>query len=385
MTTMKVAFITPGSFPIPSSKASSVETVVEQFCRTLAGTGKAEVLVYGRKVIGQPTMETIDGVSYRRPPIRKGSSYIKEVAKSLIKEKPKLIQVENRPKYAPFLRKLLPSTPIWLSLHSVMFIRAQSISRKELLACLKCVDKIIVNSQFLKEEVIRYGVKADRIAVNHLGVDTTAFVSRWSGEGTKLRDWKLTDLGLQGKKIILYVGRLIPIKGVHHLLKAMPQIVSDDPEVVLIIVGGAFYGSTRTTAYVRKLHQMGSKLKRNVLFVPYVPHDQIQDWFRLADVVVVPSANKEAFGLVNVEAMACGIPVIATYSGGMSEVVDHGVTGLLVEEEMLEEQLAALVSRTLRDTELTRVYGEKGIERVNQKFTWDKMAERWLQLSSRVM
>lgn len=106
------------------------------------------------------------------------------------------------------------------------------------------------------------------------------------------------------------------MKGVHHILKAMPRITDKVPDALLVVVGAAFYGSNRTTPYVRKLHRLGKTMGETVRFVPYVPHDRIQDWFGIADVVLVPSDNREAFGLVNVEAMSCGVPVIATRAGG---------------------------------------------------------------------
>src|SRR5690606_10705725 len=141
----------------------------------------------------------------------------------------------------------------------------------------------------------------DKIVVNHLGVDPERFPSRWSEEHQEARLQRMNALGLTGGKIILFVGRLIPIKGVHHLLQAMPKVLEQQPEARLLIVGGAYYGRNKRTPYVEKLHQLAKSLGQAVRFTPYVPHEKIAEWFRLADLLVVPSSEREAFGLVNVE------------------------------------------------------------------------------------
>jgi spore coat protein SA len=188
-------------------------------------------------------------------------------------------------------------------------------------------------------------------------------------------------MGYTGKKIILYAGRLREIKGVHHLLEAMPRLAAQYPDAVLLVVGGAFYGSKRTTDYVRKLHRMARSLPRNVRFVPYVPHEQMPEWFRLADVAVMPSPRREAFGLVNVEAMASAVPVVAADSGGMREIILHEETGYLVPVGYLSGGIADAVGRLLADQELARRMGEQAAQRVREQFTWESAAVRWLMLA----
>lgn len=105
-------------------------------------------------------------------------------------------------------------------------------------------------------------------------------------------------------------------------------------------------------------------------------HDAIPAWFRLADVVAVPSMRIEAFGLVNVEAMSSGVPVVATRVGGIPEIVLHETTGLLVPLQSVEAELAQAISRLLADDELRRQMGQRCLERVAELYTWEKMAER---------
>ncbi|MDO3675994.1 glycosyltransferase family 4 protein [Paenibacillus ehimensis] len=374
-----VVFVTPGSFVIPSGNSSSVELVVEQVARRLRG--HVRLAVIGRRSRRLRSTEIRQGVLYERVPAVSPRRYVEGVSRKLRKLRPKVIQVENRPRFARFLKRKHPGAQVWLSLHSVTFVSKPHIRRPELRRCLAAADRIVVNSHYLKNEMVRRDprVKA-KIVVNHLGVDPDRFISRWSPEGAAKREALLRRLGLQGRKIILYVGRLIPIKGVHHLLAAMPEIAGKVPEALLLVVGGAFYGSKRLTPYVRRLRRTSKPLRKHVRFVPYVPHGEVDEWFRLADVLVVPSARREAFGLVNVEAMAAGVPVIATRAGGMPEIVEEGVTGLTVEPDALGSGLAPAVISLLQNEAEVRRMGEKSVERVQRLFTWERMAERWLKL-----
>jgi len=380
MSRLRVAIVTPGTFAIPSGKSSSVELVATEVGERL----KDHVLIdiFGKKTKGQPASEVLGSIRFLRPPAR---PYIRQVAKALRKVRPDVIQVENRPRFARYLKKQCPHTPVVLSLHSTTFISRPHISPATLRSCLRTADTIVVNSEFLRQRVVAADASiAGKIVVNHLGVDTNRFVSRWSEEERARREEQLARLGLAGKKIILYVGRFIPRKGVHHLLAAMPAIAAIVPDVCLLLVGGASYGSNRLTPYVRKLHRQASVVNGHVRFLPFVSHDRIPECFRLADVVVVPSDAREAFGLVNVEAMACGVPVVATAAGGMKEIIEHGVSGLLIDPDRPVEQLVAGVCALLENPDYARTLGENGIRRVRETFTWEHASDRLLQLYNRL-
>ncbi|NOU96551.1 glycosyltransferase [Paenibacillus sp. LMG 31456] len=377
-----VAIVTPGSFVIPSGTSSSVELVVEHVAPHL--TSEVRPVVFGRTGgRNRPVLETRKGVRYIRLPAPSPQAYIRNVSRKLIQYKRdlKLIQVENRPRFVRYLRRTNPRAKIWLVLHSITFISKRHIKRAELRVCLAAADRIIVNSHFLKEQVIRMVPQVkEKVRVNHLGVDPEKFISRWSDKGATLRQKSLKLRGYEGKKIVLYVGRLIGIKGVHHLLKAMPHIITQVPDAVLLVVGSAFYGSDRVTPYVKQLHRLGRKMRENVRFIPYVPHSEIPEWFRLADVLVVPSHINEAFGLVNVEAMATGVPVVATRAGGMKEIIEHGNTGYLIDAPCLQEELAPWISTLLTQPGQVERMGAESELRVQEHFTWAKTAERFLSL-----
>ncbi|SDN60402.1 Glycosyltransferase involved in cell wall bisynthesis [Paenibacillus sp. yr247] len=371
---MRVVIVTPGSFPVPSGISSSVEQVVQKTAEHLVK--RMPVYVLGRKTSYQPMREVRGGSTYIRVRYESPLSYISAISQQIANLKPAIIQVENRPHFVRYLRKRYPRCVISLVLHSNLFISKPHISSKQLTECLAATDVIIVNSDYLKQSVRdKVPSVAHKIVTQHLGVDVSRFTSRWSPEGSESRRKLLQKLGYENRKIILFVGRLIPKKGVHHLLKAMQTIIETEPNTVLVLVGSAFYGSRRLTEYVKRLYREGSTMPQHVRFIPYVSHLDIPKWYHIADVVTVPSEEGEAFGLVNVEAMASGIPVVATRSGGIQEVIADGTVGYLIDFEGLEADLPRYLLRLLENEELRRAMGELGIQRVNQLFTWEKAAE----------
>ncbi|MEB3100440.1 glycosyltransferase family 4 protein [Ferviditalea candida] len=372
---LDVCVVTPGTFPVPAARGSSVETVVFQVGKAI--DKRIRLCIIGRKTSRQPSRGLRHGIVFERVSYRNPRHYIHAADKRIRALNPRIIQIENRPRFAKRIKKIHPDKQVWLSLHSTTFISKPHIAPAEARNCLQYADRIIVNSNYLREEVAGLAPRLrDRIVVNHLGVDPKVFVARWDGEQLKLRQKLLVDKGLVNKKVILFVGRLIQRKGVHHLLEMMPELIRRHPDAVLVIVGGARYGSNRITPYVRMLHQKGERLPNHIRFVPYVPYDKIREWFLLGDVLAVPSDQREAFGLVNVEAMAAGIPVIATNAGGIKEVVEHGVTGYLVDPQNLRQELLERVSELLDDPQLRRKMGEMGVHRVKSHFTWDHTACR---------
>lgn len=160
----------------------------------------------------------------------------------------------------------------------------------------------------------------------------------------------------------------------------MPSIIQAVPDTILIIAGSAYYGSARKTKYVNNLYKLAKDFPNHVRFVSFIPHSEIHIWFEAADIVLVPSIGHEAFGLVNVEAMACGVPVIATNIGGMPEVIQHGLTGYLVNTEKAGMEIANYVIYLLNNPKEIKTLGLNSLNRVLENFTWEKSANRLLQL-----
>ncbi|MGO4547034.1 glycosyltransferase family 4 protein [Paenibacillus sp. 2TAB23] len=379
MAPIKVAIVTPGSFPIPSSGSSSVERVVEKFAPLLKPY--AEPRIFGRLSKRLPRKGHFNGVVCERFAAGNKQRYIREVGRAVKRFSPQVIDVENRPQFVLQMKQMNPGKRVWLYLHSSTFISSPYISSAMLHKCLQAADRIIVNSEFLRRVVVSKAPEvASKLRVIYPGVETNRFQSQYSAEGSARRESLREKRGLSGKKVVLFMGRLIPLKGVHHLLNIVPQLAKSHPELVVVIVGSPFYGSHRKTAYARKLEQLGRRSAGHVRFVPYVPYSEVAGWMLSADVVVVPSGAREAFGLVNVEAMSCGVPVVATRAGGMKEIIRNGDTGYLVNPHHVERELRERLHELLRDKQLRQKMGRRSRERVEQTFTWRHTADRWVKL-----
>ncbi|KGM46289.1 hypothetical protein NP83_01070, partial [Neobacillus niacini] len=183
-------------------------------------------------------------------------------------------------------------------------------------------------------------------------------------------------LGISNNKVLLYVGRLVEIKGVHHILEAMPDLIKADPSIRLIIAGSP----TEQKTYSDYLRNLAEDVKDHVVFTSFIPNDKVQELFQISDLLVVPSAQNEAFGLVNLEAMSTGTPVIATKSGGMPEIIDHGITGLLIDPSNVREELTKHIINLLSNPRKIQQMGKESVVRVSNYFTWQHTADRQLML-----
>jgi spore coat protein SA len=378
----KIVIVTPGTFAVPSDFSSSVERVVDALSRRMEKD--ANLVIFSKRIRGFTGYERKGNITHIRPKFRGRIRYRTSVQRWINRLRPDLIQVENRPSYVMTIKRSNPNIPVWLALHSVTFLNSPKGSNRHIYHGLKSADRIIVNSEFLKEELIRqYRFCQPKILVNHPGTDENIFVSKWSPAIQAEREQLKRNMGYENKRIVLYAGRLIEIKGVHHLLNIWSDVVRQYPDAVLLIVGSAYYGSDRLTAYVRGLHQIGNTLPNNVRFVPFAPYHRMPQWFRIADVAVLPSIGKEAFGLVNVEAMASGVPIIAGDAGGIHEIIEHGMNGYLLNLNAIESELRLRLLELLHDDSRCQQFGEYGVQMVSKRFTWGKAAERQINLYRR--
>jgi D-inositol-3-phosphate glycosyltransferase len=232
-----------------------------------------------------------------------------------------------------------------------------------------CCDAICASNPVEAEQLVEfYGASLDRIELVPPGVDH-AFFSPGSRSGARHA------LGLSDDPTVLFVGRIQPLKGLEVAVRAVAA--SADERVRLVVVGGAS-GADGPQEYdrVRKIvSDLG--LTHRVRFVPPQPHHQLSTWYRSADVVVVPSRS-ESFGLVALEAAACGVPVVAAAVGGLRSLVDHGRTGFLVDSRDPNE-FATRIDQILNNDDLSAQMSETAAARA-MTFSWSVTAGRLRRL-----
>ncbi|MEH7252211.1 glycosyltransferase family 4 protein [Neobacillus niacini] len=380
---VKVGMVSPGTFPIGGRRSSSIEMLMVKLAELFQA--EADVTMFGKLFSNQPVFEERGSITFYRYLSSKSNPYINQTIERLQELKPDIIHIENRPRFARAVRLAMPKTKIVLVLQSTLFMSRPHIGKEELMLCLEVADAIIVNSHFLKNHMVKETLcSSSKITVNHLGVDVDQFQPKWHQESkvnvARLKkEWGVTD-----RKVLLFVGRLIEKKGVHHILKAMPALIKVDPSIMFFIAGSSLAPTSETRAYEAQLQELAEKVKGHVIFNPFITHDEIHTWFQMADLLLVPSVA-EPFGLVNVEAMAVGTPVIATNSGGIPEIIEHGKTGILIHPERVVDELTWQIVKLLSNPGQIINMGLDSALHVRANFTWEVTAQRQLALYRRLL
>lgn len=185
-------------------------------------------------------------------------------------------------------------------------------------------------------------------------------------DSSKLRK----ELNLEGKKVIVSVGRLVHRKGQDHLIQSMPEIVKRVPDAHLLMVGKGPY-----LDHLAKLVAV-NKLENHVSFIGRIQYAELPQFICAGDVFAMPSRSRfgglevEGLGIVYLEASACGLPVVAGESGGAPDAVIEGVTGLVVDGTNDSEITDAIVS-LLNDSERAKRMGTAGRQWIVEKWRWE--------------
>jgi D-inositol-3-phosphate glycosyltransferase len=233
----------------------------------------------------------------------------------------------------------------------------------------EAADRLIANTSGERAELIElYSAEPEKVVVVPPGVDLTLFSP---GDQRRAR----AEVGLPvDAKVLLFVGRIQPLKAPEVLVEAAAELLARHPqwrgELVVAVLGGP---SGSGLAHPRSLQELSTSLgiEGQVRFVPPVPRTELAQWYRAADLVAVPS-HSESFGLVAVEAQACGTPVVAARVGGLPSAV--GEAGVLVDGHDTPVWADAL-EELLLDPQRRDALSRKAVEHA-ALFGWDRTAER---------
>ena len=288
-----------------------------------------------------------------------------------------------------FFAKILYGIPFVMTTHSLEPLRPwkrEQLGRAYDLSCwiernaINAADAIIAVSGGMKKDIIScFGVPASKVHVIHNGIDLAEYRSTASTAARK--KW-----GIDLKRpYVLFVGRITRQKGIIHLVNAIPHI---DPEAQIVLCAGAPDTkeiAAEMEAGVAKLQ----KTRKNVIWIDkMLPKNEVIELYSNAAVFCCPSIY-EPFGIINVEAMACGTPVVASAVGGILEVVVPEHTGLLVpftakkdgtyeprDPKKFSRDLASALNRVLRNPALRKKFSVEGRRRVEAHFSWAGVAKK---------
>lgn len=231
----------------------------------------------------------------------------------------------------------------------------------------KSVQKFIVTNQEMKDELLTQGFRAEVIECIPNGVDTDEFVPLKKCDVENIKK----EMGLEGKRFVVFIGRLEPQKNVSTLIKAWAELKDEFPHILLIIGEGSARDHLRDLVKVWNMEE-------RVIFIGKVSPKEISRYHQLADLFVLPSLSE---GISNslLEAMSCGQAVLATSIGGNYDVIEDEVDGLLFSPGDACDLSRKLV-RLLQDEEKRELLGRKAREKVVKRYSLYFVASRYSEL-----
>ncbi|MFC1704648.1 lipopolysaccharide heptosyltransferase II [Candidatus Omnitrophota bacterium] len=343
---------------LPELQVGGVETGTIDLSRYLVEHGhKVVVVSNGGELV--KTLETIDVVHYRLPVHRKSLvsaiEMIKELIKIIQKEKVDIVHARSRvPAWIAFFATRITHTTFITTCHG-------HYSQHFFSRVMGWAKVVIVPSQVIGKHMIDdFHVPYQRIRL----------IPRWAD----LNQFKFSSMDKRPKTkfTIGIVGRITPLKGHEYLLKAMAKVLRSLPYIKLLIIGDA---------PEHKMHYRDElkTLVRRLGLTHYVEflgnRKDIPELLSRLNLLVLATTTEEAFGRVILEAQVSGVPVVATRVGGVIDIVEDGVTGVLVPPKSTDA-LAEAIVRVLKNPQLARKLSENAHKKAKENFTLDQMAEK---------
>lgn len=435
---MKIAILNQPQDPIAAGEEQrgSVAIVNWELARCLAA--RHEVIVYAPRARGQAAVERWGNIEIRRirfvarrlhkalqllrghrsdgRPYFASRLYYREyfsaIARDLAECRPDLVHLPNQMQFAALFKRALPALKVIVHIHQDELAQLDiQLLRRDLAA----VDAVATVSEFVTTRArARLPEMAARICTVGNGVDVLRF-----RPAARARDSGPRELR-PGPLRLLYVGRIAPDKGVHLLTETVDRLIRDGVNLELTLIGKPglmpydllrrllggdaraleairpFYGrslrSRIAKEVLRRGRSYGDALRARlspaaaarVRFLGTVPLPALVRAYRAADLVVLPSIWQESYGLPVAEAMACGVPVLASASGGVPELIEDGVTGRLF-ARLDTQALAGALRELSADPARLREMGRAARTRAQRLLTWARSAERLERLYLRAL
>jgi glycosyltransferase involved in cell wall biosynthesis len=426
---MKIAILNQPQDPIAAGdeQRGSVAIVNWELARCLAR--RHEVIVYAPRTRGQASLERWRGIEIRRVGfvarrlhkaiqllagrVGRGApyftsklyyrEYFSRVARDLATSRPNVVHLPNQMQFASLFKRALPDAKVVVHIHQDELATLDlDLLRRDLAD----VDAVATVSEFVTARArARLPDMAARIHTVGNGVDVHRFKPAIPGRYVR------EDAKRRRPLRLLYVGRIAPDKGVHLLTETVDRLIREGVELELTLIGKPglmpydllsrllrsdeqaleavrkFYGRSLRTWLTKEILRQGRSYAdalrarlsppaaARVRFLGTVSLPALVRAYRAADLLVLPSIWQESYGLPVAEAMACGVPVLASASGGVPELIEDGVTGRLVPRLHTAELARALREMAAEPARLQEM-GKAARTRAQRLLTWARSAER---------
>jgi len=380
----KLCFLTAGILPVPVTEGGAVESLVQIMLENNEVLKKQPFELH---VISKYTPEAVEKanqfsnvhfhfINYSRRRY-KIYMYLRHVllnrfhynlyvglfpflskARKIVKQENfDIVVIENRPEFAPYLRNCI-SSKIVSHLHNDLI--NNEMRNGEKLA--KSSDLILTVSDYIRKRTLTTNINVDKVVTVRNVVDTNRFTQlKYNRETKALRK----SLGFKDNDIVIvFSGRLDALKGIDKLISALEVC---QHRVKLLVIGASFYGgeTSSDTLFVRKLRESAEKIKDRIVFTGFVDYEKMPQYYNVADIAVLPSQWDDPAPLTVFETQACGIPLITTDSGGITEYISPDVI-VVKRGERFEERLADAINELVSDPERRKKMSASEVHHIKQ-------------------
>ncbi len=385
---MRVCLIMPNVFPVPATKGGATETLMTNLLKENEKEGKIDftcVSVYEENaerlskqyqhtkfIYIDQKRDNLDLTFKSKDTFFK--TYMDEIKKQIHPDNYDFIIVEGGDISGyEYLLKHFPKEKCLVHIHGIAL--GDNKINKEI------YHKFIAISKFTCGMIKKDGqIKDNQIELLYNAIDVNEFYKTISEEEKReLRKKYEID---EKDTVILFIGRTIPEKGVKELISSFRNMRNIE-RCKLLIVGSANYGERVKTPYDYELEKIAEPIKDKIKFTGFIDNHDLYKIQNIADIAVVPSMFEELFGLVVVENMSSGLPLIVTNSGGMPEIVDDECAFIIDRDENLIKNLKEKLDYLAENPEIREKMGAHGKERAKQ-FSMEKYLNNFYELMKKI-
>ncbi len=275
-----------------------------------------------------------------------------------------IIHIHNRPTYIPLIKRLNKNAKIILHMHNDHIL---SLNSKQLKQLNNNVDMIISVSSYIQNGIIKIMKRnnidiASKCKILYNGADHEKF--------TPINN-------INNNNHILFVGRLIPEKGIKQLMEACIIASEKITDLKLKIVGSAGYGKLNDTPFISSLKTLATRKQNIFEFMGYIPHDKIPELFNQSSLYVIPSVWNEPFGIVVLEGMATKTPMIVSNKGGIPEIAKDTI--IMADCNNVEELSNKIIYALSHKKEMKNL-AEKAYDRFINNFSWKHIQNNYKKI-----
>lgn len=386
MIALHICMVSSGVYPILPNRIGAIEPYVYGLAKNLAttnsvdlfGVGSGDVTEGNLHVHAMPYVQNFQLslskiLDWRLAYYAPFNSYlVKNIFQLHMKNPIDIIHIHEI--YAGFgatISKLSLGIPYVCSIHNEIRTTMPIFSCDKTLAVSSYIENFLIKQRKLDNS---------KVCILNVAIDIEAYSS------TKSREQAKKELGLENRKIVLFVGRKCPEKGPQTLIEAIPKIVHANSNALAIFVGPDYFFEVTQTPYTKFLTAKAEKIgvSKNVVFTGHLPDEAKKLHYIAADVFVCPSIWQEPSSTVIKEALSLGKPVVATNVGGISDIITHGYNGLLVPPSD-PDNLANAINHLLAYHEYAEKLGKNGRRDVEERFNFRTVSKDCLKIYDQVI